>query len=81
MKLAVVVAALVASIVFAAPADAAVKKKRKQVAARAGVTAVQSQPGAHPYDVYVSGEYIGRDPDPAIRSYMIRYPHIWDGPN
>jgi len=22
----------------------------------------------------------GRDPDPSIRSYMMRNPHPWDGP-
>ena len=78
MKFYILVAALVASVAFAAPADAASKKKKK-VVHRAPIGAVhyRSNPS---YDVYVSGELVGRDPDPSIRAYMMRNPHIWDGP-
>lgn len=75
----VLLAALVASVALAAPADAATKKKKK-VAHRAPVSTVYSKPNNSSYDVYVSGELVGRDPDPSIRAYMMRNPHIWDGP-
>jgi hypothetical protein len=80
MKIHILLAALVASVAFAAPADAASKKKKK-VVHRAPVSAVYSNANASSsYDVYVSGELVGRDPDPSIRAYMMRNPHIWDGP-
>lgn len=69
--------ALIVSFAVATPVDAA-SKKRKKVTHRAPIGAVQSK--ASSYDVYVSGELVGRDPDPAIRAYMMRNPHIWDGP-
>ncbi len=75
MKLAVVVAALI-SVAIAAPAEAA-SKKRKKAAHRAPIAAVQ--PATSSYDVYVGGELVGRDPDPAIRSYMRRDPKPWEG--
>ena len=75
MKLAVVVAALI-SVAIAAPAEAT-SKKRKKTAHRAPIAAVQPAPGS--YDVYVSGELVGRDPDPAISSYMMRDPKPWEG--
>jgi hypothetical protein len=81
MKLAVLVTALIASIALAAPAEAAAKKSKKDVARTAPAgKVVASRPGADPYAVYVGGEYIGRDPDPNIRAMMMRNPHIWDGP-
>jgi hypothetical protein len=81
MKIHILMAALVASVALAAPADAA-SKKTKKVVHRAPVGAVYAKGNTNSsYDVYVSGEWIGRDPDPSIRAYMIRYPHIWDGPN
>jgi len=79
MKIHILVAALVASVALAAPADAATKKKKK-VAHRAPVSTVYSKPNYSSYDVYVSGELVGRDPDPSIRAFMMRNPHIWDGP-
>lgn len=79
MKTHILVAALVASVALAAPADAATKKKKK-VVHRAPVSTVYSKPNYSSYDVYVSGELVGRDPDPSIRAYMMRNPHIWDGP-
>jgi len=78
MKIHILVAALVASVALAAPADAASKKKKK-VAHRAPVSAIYAKPNSS-YDVYVSGELVGRDPDPSIRAFMMRNPHIWDGP-
>jgi len=76
----VLLAAVVASVALAAPADAATKKKKK-VAHRAPIGTVYSKPNPHSsYDVYVSGELVGRDPDPSIRAFMMRNPHIWDGP-
>lgn len=78
MKIHILVAALVASVAIVAPADAASQKKKK-VAHRAPTSASYSKANSS-YDVYVSGELVGRDPDPSIRSYMMRNPHPWDGP-
>jgi hypothetical protein len=48
---------------------------------RAPIGTVYSKPiPQSSYDVYVSGELVGRDPDPSIRAFMMRNPHIWDGP-
>ena len=71
--------ALIVSFSITTPADAA-SKTRKKVTHRAPIAAVHSKAAANSYDVYVSGELVGRDPDPAIRAYMMRNPHIWDGP-
>ena len=79
MKIHILLAALVALMALAAPADAASKKHKKQVH-RAPVGAVQAPGYARSQDVYVNGEYVGRDPDPNIRAFMMRNPHIWDGP-
>ena len=80
MKIHILVAALVVSVAFAAPADAASQKKKKAVH-RAPIGATHAKANSRSsYDVYVSGELVGRDPDPSIRSYMMRNPHIWDGP-
>jgi hypothetical protein len=79
MKLPILVAALIASVALASPAAAAAKKKKTVV--RAGVSAVQTRPASDSQSVYVGGEYIGRDPDPNIRAYMMKNPHDWDGPN
>ena len=73
----VLLAALVASVAFAAPADAASKKKKKTYH-RAQASAVQYKSGSN--NVYVGNELVGRDPDPPIRAFMRRNPHIWDGP-
>jgi len=80
MKPALIVAALIASVALAAPSEAASKKSKKTVR-RAPIGAVQAKPAVDPYEVYVSGELVGRDPDPGIRSYMMRNPHPWDGPD
>ena len=79
MKIHILVAALVASVAIAAPADAATTQKKKKTAHRAPASSAYSKANSS-YDVYVSGELVGRDPDPSIRSYMIRNPHPWDGP-
>ncbi len=80
MKIHLLMAALVASVALAAPADAASKKKKK-TAHHAPAGTVHSKANSYSsYDVYVSGELVGRDPDPSIRAYMMRNPHIWDGP-
>ena len=80
MKVPILMAALIASLALAVPADAAAKKKKK-TAHRAPIGAVHSKSNASSsYDVYVSGELVGRDPDPSIRAFMRRNPHIWDGP-
>ena len=79
MKLAILVAALIASVAMVSPADAA-SKKRKKAVHRTTIDAVQAKAAANSHDVYVSGELVGRDPDPSIRAYMMRNPHIWDGP-
>jgi hypothetical protein len=76
MKMPALAVALIASIALAAPTEAQTKKRKKEVQ-RAPVSAVQAP---HPHDVYVSGEYIGRDPDPNIRLFMMRNPRIYDGP-
>jgi hypothetical protein len=80
MKPAVVVAALIAAVALAAPAEAGSKKSKKAVRHAPIATVHQARPGADPNEVYVSGELIGRDPDPGIRAYMMRNPHQWDGP-
>jgi len=74
-----VFAALIASVALAAPADAASKKHEKTTHHRP--SAGHSQPAPHPHDVYVGNELVGRDPDPFIRSQMMRNPHPWDGPD
>ena len=81
MKFHLTVAALIASVALAVPAQAAAKKHKKAVH-RAGISRVHASPrvASDPYSVYVSGEYIGRDPDLNIRASMMRNPHIWDGP-
>ena len=79
MKLAILMAALIASVAMVTPVDAA-SKKRKKVVHRVPIGAVQPKAVSHPYDVYVGGELVGRDPDPSIRAFMRRNPHIWDGP-
>jgi hypothetical protein len=77
MKIHILVAALVTSIAFAMPAEAASKKKKKTY--RAQSSAVQYKQNTS-NDVYVGNELVGRDPDPSIRAFMRRNPHIWDGP-
>jgi hypothetical protein len=77
MKIHILLIALVASVALATPADAASKKKKK-VVHRAPIGAVYSKASSN--DVYVSGELVGRDPDPSIRAFMMRNPHVWDGP-
>jgi hypothetical protein len=74
------VAILAASVAFAGPAEAASKHRKKHVSQRAKVSAVQARAAGASHDVYVGGELVGRDPDPFIRSMMMRNPHIWDGP-
>ena len=75
----VLVTALIASVALVAPAAAAVKKHKK-AASPPSAHKVQMRSGTASNSVYVSGEYIGQDPDPNIRAYMFRNPHIWDGP-
>jgi hypothetical protein len=73
----ILLAALVASVAFAAPADAASKKKKKTYH-RAQVGAVQYN-GSN--DVYFGNTLVGRDPDSSIRAFMRRGgPQPWDGP-
>ena len=79
MKIHILAAALIASVVLPATADAAAKKRKKEVQ-RAPVSSAYSYSNPHPHDVYFAGEYIGRDPDPNIRLFMIRNPRIYDGP-
>jgi hypothetical protein len=78
MKYYLLPAVLIASFALALPADAA-SKKRKKPTQRAPIATVQKS-APSPYDVYVGNELVGRDPDPAIRAFMRRNPHIWDGP-
>ena len=82
MKLAVVVAALTASVALSAPAEAA-SKKSKRVAHHAYVTAPMERNRAtlKSQDVYFAGEVVGRDPDLNIRAYMHKDPHPWDSAN
>ncbi len=77
MRRIVALAALAASVALAAPAEAKTRKA-KTSAHRAPAAAVHAREGSpsDPYAVYVSGEYIGRDPDPGIRAFMIRNPHM-----
>ena len=86
MKLSIVVAALIAPVALAGPGEAAIKKGKKAAqrtnpaAAAAAATARIGSP-SDPYAVWFGGEYVGRDPDPGIRAFMMRNPRIWDGPN
>ncbi len=80
MKCHVLGLALVVSLAMAAPVDAAAKK-RKKLTHRAPIGAVQPRPSTDPYGAYVGGELVGRDPDPSIRSYIMRNPQPWDGPD
>ena len=82
MRIPVVVATLIASLAMAPGALAQSQtKKVKKTVSRPPMAASMSRPAADPYAVYVSGEYIGRDPDPNIRAYLTRNPHDWDGPD
>jgi hypothetical protein len=78
MKIQILVAALVASMALAMPADAASKKKKKTYHRAQAGTMQYRQNNSN--DVYVGNELVGRDPDPSIRAFMRRNPHIWDGP-
>jgi hypothetical protein len=78
MKIHILVAALVASVAFAMPADAASKKKKKTYHRTQSGTVHYKQNNSG--DVYVGNELVGRDPDPSIRAFMRRNPNIWDGP-
>jgi hypothetical protein len=49
------------------------KHHKKVVAVRAHVQPVPKNPCADPYAVCSAGTYVGRDPDPAVRSQM-----LWD---
>ena len=78
MKIHTLAVALIVSVALAAPAEAAAKKRKKEMQ-RAPVGAyTQSH---HPNDVYFAGEVVGRDPDPFIRLMILRNPNPWDGPN
>jgi hypothetical protein len=76
MKIPALLVVLIASVAVAAPAEAASKKRKKQIH-RAPVGEIYS--GRHPHEVWYGGDYVGRDPDPHIRSFMIRNPRIYDG--
>ena len=80
MKLIVSMAVLITAVALAAPSAAFAAKKHKKTVSRTSPTTTTVRAGSRsdPYAVYVSGEYIGRDPDPNIRASMIRNPHIWD---
>jgi hypothetical protein len=81
MKLVVLATALIASVALAVPAEAAAKKSKKPaVRASTAAQTVAARPAPNGNAVYVGGEYVGRDPDPNIRAFMLRNPHIWDGP-
>ena len=79
MKIHLLVAAFVASVAIATPADAASKKKKKtDHRAQAGAMHYQQNGSS---DVYFNNVLVGRDPDPSIRAYMRRGgPQPWDGP-
>lgn len=79
MKIAAIILSLTVAAAMTAPAEAAAKK-RKKVVQRTHHGLVQARPSGRSYDVYVGNELVGRDPDPSIRAYMMRNPHIWDGP-
>jgi hypothetical protein len=73
MKIHYLAVALIMSVALAAPAEAA--KKRKKEVQRAPVSNVYPFAGPHPHDVWFGGYHVGRDPDPNVRSYMLRDPH------
>ena len=80
MKLPMILVSLVLALAVAAPAEAAAKKRKKMTVHRPHHGMVHARPANDSYGVYFGGELVGRDPDPAIRSYMQRDPHPWDGP-
>jgi hypothetical protein len=81
MKIQALIAVLIAIVALTVPSIAeANKNKRGAHPVRHHAHQVKPGPASDPYSVYVGGEYIGRDPDPNIRAYMMRNPHQWDGP-
>lgn len=75
MKFPVFVAALVAAVALAAPAEA--KSKKRKPEQQKPVTA-QTQPNG--YTVYdFDGRVAGRDPDPFIRAMIRKDPRPWEG--
>lgn len=73
MKIPALAVALMAAVAFAAPAEAAAKKKRKSVPQQ---RAVATQ--ADRYDVFDADRVVGRDPDPFIRAMIQRDPRPWE---
>ena len=74
----VTVAAL--TVALAAPAEGASKKHKKpvkRVQPEWNSYVVPANP--HPHDVYISGELVGRDPDPFIRHVLRQRPRHWEG--
>lgn len=76
-----VLAALMASMALAAPADAASSKKHKRTVHHDRSGTVQPHSAGDRNDVYVGNVLTGRDPDPNIRAYLQRSPAPWDGPD
>jgi hypothetical protein len=63
-----VVASLAGSVADAAPKH---QKRLRAVSAAAVGRSVPSNPCADPYAVCWAGTYIGRDPDPGVRSQLL----------
>jgi hypothetical protein len=78
MKIQILAVALIGSVALVAPAEGAAKKQKKQTH-RAPTYETYSPSRPHPHDVWFSNDYVGRDPDLNIRSFMMRNPRIYDG--
>jgi hypothetical protein len=75
MKLKLLATIAIAAVISAPTADAAsVRSKHKHYArSPRQVVSPETQYGhGDPYEVWVAGTYVGRDPDPRIRDAMIR---------
>ncbi|HYI26680.1 MAG TPA: hypothetical protein VD863_02425 [Bradyrhizobium sp.] len=77
LPIALIVSAIGLAFAFATPADAAKKKPRQNsgYAAQAmqpGGTTAQFQGGVMTGPLYNGQDYLGDDPDPNIRAYLLR---------
>ena len=76
MRLEAILACLIAGSLASAVADAAPKHQKRLHAAGSGAAVSRSVPQnscADPYAVCWAGTYIGRDPDPNVRTQL-----LWD---
>ena len=73
MALRLMLAGLIAASLGGTAAAGAPKHPKRHHATAAAVRAVSNNPCADPHAVCWAGNYIGRDPDPNVRSQL-----LWD---